>query len=412
MGWRVRSGSTGGTADVPACDRIAARLAPRGPDGCGMLGAGPGRARPPPAVDHRPERGRLPADGRLPARPDRGVQRLHLQLPGPARRAGGPRATRFFSTSDTEVIGKAYAAVGHRLRRPLLRHVRLRHRRARHRPAGPGPGPAGHQAALPGPDRRPAAVRLDPARSAGRRRHRHLDRPDRAGLLHDLPQRGAGAADHPQRRPQAAAGHRPGGRAGRHGTPTTSTGSPEFSRDPDRADWTEQDWEEALLDRLRVAVDRRMVADVPGRGAAVRRHRLLAWWSPCWPRPGRPGCRPSASASTRPAGSRATSSSTARWSPSGSAPTTTRSGSTAAGCCPGIDAAIAAMSEPMVSHDCVAFYLLSEDVSAQRQGGAVRAGRGRGARRLRLVPAAGRGARGTRPSRRTRGCSSTGAGRR
>jgi asparagine synthase (glutamine-hydrolysing) len=30
---------------------------------------------------------------------------------------------------------------------------------------------------------------------------------------------------------------------------------------------------------------------------------------------------------------------------------------------PGIDAAIEAMSEPMVSHDCVAFYLLSEDVS-------------------------------------------------
>jgi asparagine synthase (glutamine-hydrolysing) len=32
---------------------------------------------------------------------------------------------------------------------------------------------------------------------------------------------------------------------------------------------------------------------------------------------------------------------------------------------PGVDAAIAAMSEPMVSHDAVAFYLLSEDVSKQ-----------------------------------------------
>jgi asparagine synthase (glutamine-hydrolysing) len=30
---------------------------------------------------------------------------------------------------------------------------------------------------------------------------------------------------------------------------------------------------------------------------------------------------------------------------------------------PGVDAAIGAMSEPMVSHDCVAFYLLSQDVS-------------------------------------------------
>jgi asparagine synthase (glutamine-hydrolysing) len=32
---------------------------------------------------------------------------------------------------------------------------------------------------------------------------------------------------------------------------------------------------------------------------------------------------------------------------------------------PGVTAAIAAMSEPMVSHDCVAFYLLSEDVSKE-----------------------------------------------
>ncbi len=38
---------------------------------------------------------------------------------------------------------------------------------------------------------------------------------------------------------------------------------PEFSRDPAQAGWTEQDWEEALLASLRTAVDRRMVADVP-----------------------------------------------------------------------------------------------------------------------------------------------------
>ena len=30
---------------------------------------------------------------------------------------------------------------------------------------------------------------------------------------------------------------------------------------------------------------------------------------------------------------------------------------------PGVDGAIGAMSEPMVSHDCVAFYLLSQEVS-------------------------------------------------
>ena len=62
---------------------------------------------------------------------------------------------------------------------------------------------------------------------------------------------------------------------------------------------------------------------------------------------------------------------------------------------PGIDAAIAAMSEPMVSHDCVAFYLLSRGRLAGGQGRAVRPGRRRGPRRLRLVPAAGSGCRAT-----------------
>ena len=66
----------------------------------------------------------------------------------------------------------------------------------------------GHQAAVPGRDARPAAVRLHPARAAGRRRRRHLDRPGRAAPLHDLPLGGAGAAHDPRRRPQAAAGHR------------------------------------------------------------------------------------------------------------------------------------------------------------------------------------------------------------
>ena len=62
----------------------------------------------------------------------------------------------------------------------------------------------------------------------------------------------------------------------------------------------------------------------------------------------------------------------------------------------------------MVSHDCVAFYLLSEEVSQSGEGRAVRAGRRRGARRLRLVPAAGRRAARATPSRPTPRSSSTG----
>ena len=50
--------------------------------------------------------------------------------------------------------------------------------------------------------------------------------------------------------------------------------------------------------------------------------------------------------------------------------------------------AIAAMSEPMVSYDNVGFFLLSKEVSRARQGGAERAGGRRGVRRLSLVPEA------------------------
>jgi asparagine synthase (glutamine-hydrolysing) len=38
---------------------------------------------------------------------------------------------------------------------------------------------------------------------------------------------------------------------------------PDFTRDPDRADWSERDWEDAVLASLRQAVEWRLVADVP-----------------------------------------------------------------------------------------------------------------------------------------------------
>jgi asparagine synthase (glutamine-hydrolysing) len=39
--------------------------------------------------------------------------------------------------------------------------------------------------------------------------------------------------------------------------------APDFTRDPDRADWSERDWEDAVLASLRQAVEWRLVADVP-----------------------------------------------------------------------------------------------------------------------------------------------------
>ena len=130
------------------------------------------RARAPPSEDHRPVRARRAADRRLRAGPVRGVQRLHLQLPGAARRAGGPRLPVLLHLRHRGA-GQGVPPLGRRLRRPLPGHVRLRGGRPRHRRAHPRPGPAGHQAAVPDRGPRAAAVRLLAARAAGRRRRRH-----------------------------------------------------------------------------------------------------------------------------------------------------------------------------------------------------------------------------------------------
>ncbi len=43
----------------------------------------------------------------------------------------------------------------------------------------------------------------------------------------------------------------------------TTYWAPDFTRHADRADWSERDWEDAVLSTLRLAVKRRLVADVP-----------------------------------------------------------------------------------------------------------------------------------------------------
>jgi asparagine synthase (glutamine-hydrolysing) len=139
---------------------------------------------------------------------------------------------------------------------------------------------------------------------------------------------------------------------------------PSFTRDPDGAGRSAVEWQEALVDSLRTAVQRRMVADVP---VGV----LLS-------------------------GGIDSSIVVALLAESGQTDLTTFSiGFEAAGgesgdefeysdlvarhfgtkhhrieidtarLLPAIDSAVASMSEPMVSHDCVAFYLLSEDVSKE-----------------------------------------------
>jgi asparagine synthase (glutamine-hydrolysing) len=138
--------------------------------------------------------------------------------------------------------------------------------------------------------------------------------------------------------------------------------SPSHSRDPERLSMTASEWQEEVLERLRVAVARRMVADVP---VGV----LLS-------------------------GGIDSSLVVALLAGEGQTDLTTFSiGFEAAGgesgdefhysdliarhfgtrhhqiriptsdVLPAVEQAIAAMSEPMVSHDCVAFFLLSREVS-------------------------------------------------
>ena len=321
------------------------------------MGAGTGRARPPAPQDHRPVRAGGPADGRRRARGHRRLQRLHLQLPRAARASSRRQGYRFFSTGDTEVIAQGLRTLGRRASsstssacspspsssattggccsardrlgiKPLyLAEVAGKLRFASTLPAllaGGGvdtsidPVALHHyltfHAVVPAPRTILRGVRkLPPATcwssSPTARATSHL-------LAHRL---------RPPTRARGLVGPRLGG---------------------------------GRAVALRTAVDRRMVADVPVGVPALGRARLQPDRRAAGRgRPARPA-RPSASASSRTA-ARATSSATPTSSPSGSPPTTTASASATTGCCRLLGGAIAAMSEPMVSHDGVAFYLLS-----------------------------------------------------
>jgi asparagine synthase (glutamine-hydrolysing) len=107
---------------------------------------------------------------------------------------------------------------------------------------------------------------------------------------------------------------------------------PEHVRRPEHSGMTARDWSDAVLDALRTAVRRRMVADVPvgvllsGGLDSSLVVALLA-------EQGQTGSRRSRWGSTPPAGRRATSSSTpTRWR-GPSARTTAGSSSTRPGCC-------------------------------------------------------------------------------
>ncbi|AZZ54002.1 N-acetylglutaminylglutamine amidotransferase [Rathayibacter festucae] len=137
---------------------------------------------------------------------------------------------------------------------------------------------------------------------------------------------------------------------------------PVFARDPDRADWTERDWQEALLASFRTAVSRRMVADVPVGvllSGGIDSSLIVALLAEA----GQTGLQTFSIGFDAAGGESGDEFEYSSLVAERFGTDHHRLPIDSARLLPGIDAAVGAMSEPMVSHDAVAFHLLSEDVS-------------------------------------------------
>ncbi|NQX28260.1 N-acetylglutaminylglutamine amidotransferase [Microbacteriaceae bacterium VKM Ac-2854] len=138
--------------------------------------------------------------------------------------------------------------------------------------------------------------------------------------------------------------------------------TPSFTRDEARADWDARDWEDALIASFRTAVERRMVADVPVGvllSGGIDSSLVVALLAEM-------GQKDLATFSIGFDSAGGESGDEFEYSTLVAQRFETdhhRIKIDSSRLLPGIDGAIRAMSEPMVSHDCVAFYLLSEDVS-------------------------------------------------
>lgn len=138
--------------------------------------------------------------------------------------------------------------------------------------------------------------------------------------------------------------------------------TPTFTRDPARAAWSNRDWQDALMDALRTAVVRRMVADVPVGvllSGGIDSSIVVALLA-------EQGQRGLATFSIGFDSAAGESGDEYLYSDLVAKTFGTdhhRIHIDDSRLLPAVPKTIAAMSEPMVSHDCVAFYLLSEEVS-------------------------------------------------
>jgi asparagine synthase (glutamine-hydrolysing) len=143
---------------------------------------------------------------------------------------------------------------------------------------------------------------------------------------------------------------------------TTTYWEPDFTRHDDRAGWSERDWEDAVLAALRLAVERRLVADVPVGcllSGGVDSSLIVGLLAEA----GQTGLSTFSIGFESAGGVKGDE---FQWSDIIAKRFDTDHHQIHIGTdrmLPALDGAIGAMSEPMVSHDCVAFYLLSQEVS-------------------------------------------------
>ncbi|WP_200209371.1 N-acetylglutaminylglutamine amidotransferase [Micromonospora coerulea] len=350
----------GSRADVSAVERMAATMSDRGPDDSGVWSQGPT------ALGHR----RLKiidlsaASGQPLIDPAAGLtgvfngciynyRELRAELQG--------RGHRFFSAGDSEVVVKAYAEWGldfvdHLIgmfavaisERDTGRLVLARDRLGiKPLYVAETPGAVRFASTLPallaggGID-----TAIDPVALAHYLSFHSIVPPPRTILR--------GVAKLP---PATVRVYEPDGRSHER-----VYWDPSFARADERADWSERDWQDALLESLTTAVRRRMVADVPvgvllsGGLDSSLVVALLAG-------EGQSGLA-TFSIGFDAVGGREGDEFVYSDLVAKTFDTDHHQLKVAAGdLVPPLEAAVAAMSEPMVSHDCVAFYLLSQEVS-------------------------------------------------
>jgi asparagine synthase (glutamine-hydrolysing) len=350
----------GQQADVPAVDRMTGCLAHRGPDGDGLW------ARGPVALGHRrlsiidlSERGAQPmVDPHLGLTVVfNGIVYNHRQLRAELERSGH----RFFSTSDTEVVLRAYAEWGARcvdrflgmFAFAIVEHASGRLVLARDRL---GIKPLYVDAR---PDRVRFASTLQ-ALLAGGGADTSIDRTALAHYMtfHSVVPAPRTILTGIRKLPPATVRVvEPDGTVR-----DTVYWRPEFTRDDDRRNWTARDWEEGLLEKLRIAVDRRMVSDVPVGvllSGGIDSSLVVALLA----EKGQTGLATFSIGFDSAGGESGDEFEYSTLVAERFGTDHHRIRIDSARLLPGIDATVAAMSEPMVSHDCVAFHLLGEDVS-------------------------------------------------